>query len=111
MSEVAYHIRFFLVFFVLTSCASSSNLYNTGQIRIGQSFQSICRLFIDVYISSDPCYGEKRFFSDKKLLLVYPNNRSMYFIFSEANNSGTSGKLILMTRSFEEASFFINSLN
>lgn len=111
MSRIAYFTSFFLGILILTSCASSSSLYNTGQIRIGQSFQSICNLFVDVYISSDPCYGEKRFFSNKGLLLVYPNDRSMYFIFSEANSSGTSGKLVLMTSSYEEASFYINSLN
>jgi len=111
MSKIKQLTCFFLVIFILTSCASSSNLYNTGQIRIGQSFQSICNLFVDVYISSDPCYGEKSFFSDKQLLLVYPSDRSMYFIFSEANSPGTSGKLILMTRSLEEATFFISSLN
>tara|TARA_B110000003_G_scaffold101058_1_gene103323 strand:- start:8466 stop:8822 length:357 start_codon:yes stop_codon:yes gene_type:complete len=103
--------------FSLVSCISTNQLVNTEQIKIGMSIETVCNVTVlQTTIIEDPCMGYSKYFKEKKALILYNSNSTSYFVFRNITDSnfrasgGANSKLILITSSFEEASFYINNL-
>ncbi len=106
--------KFILILLLQTliiSCTTNYELYNTGQIPLGIPKKTLCNIMVDTYISNDPCYGKSYYVESSSTLIIYPNDQSMFFVFTNANSSGSNGSLALITRSWDEAMFFANNVN
>ena len=104
---------FFFTSFFLVSCTSTNNLINSEQIYIGMSVSDICTVGLDAFTASwdDPCYGEKEYNSDTKSIIMFPSNKSIFFVFRNVNSKNSKrGNLSLITYSYTEAVFFNNNI-
>ena len=103
--------------FSLVSCVSTNQLVSTEQIKIGMSIETVCNVTVlQTTIIEDPCMGYVKYFKEQKALILYNSNSTSYFVFRNITDSnfrasgGVNSKLILITSSFQEASFYINNL-
>lgn len=104
---------FFIFSLFLFSCTTTQNLVNSEKIYIGMSIRSLCEVGIDALtaIADDPCYGIREYDESSSSLIIYPSNKSVFFVFRNINSKNSNrGSLSLITYSYSEAIFYRETL-
>ncbi len=109
---------------IIFSCYAPSQQYNNKEISIGNSIKSVCKAHSKTLSKrEDPCHGNVQYFEEKKLIMLWNANETLFLVFSNIPSSafnrrgrlnikkvGNNSNLLLITSSGNEAIFFIENL-
>ena len=103
---------------------SFENNQKIEDILIGMTMKSVCKINSDNFRKrEDPCHGYFQYFDDKRVIMLWDINRTLFLVFnnvpSEAINrrdrlnikkTNSDSKLLLATSSGDEAIYFIENI-
>lgn len=103
---------------------SFNNNQKIEDILIGMTMKSVCKINSDNFRKrEDPCHGYFQYFDDKRVIMLWNINRTLFLVFnnvpSEAINrrdrlnikkTNSDSKLLLATSSGDEAIYFIENI-
>ena len=103
---------------------SFDNNQKIEDILIGMTMKSVCKINSDNFRKrEDPCHGYFQYFDDKRVIMLWDINRTLFLVFnnvpSEAINrrdrlnikkTNSDSKLLLATSSGDEAIYFIENI-
>jgi len=103
---------------------SFNNNQKIEDILIGMTMKSVCKINSDNFRKrEDPCHGYFQYFDDKRVIMLWDINRTLFLVFnnvpSEAINrrdrlnirkTDLNSKLLLLTSSGDEAIYFIENI-
>ena len=103
---------------------SFDNNQKIEDILIGMTMKSVCKINSDNFRKrEDPCHGYFQYFDDKRVIMLWDINRTLFLVFnnvpSEAINrrdrlnikkTNSDSMLLLATSSGDEAVYFIENI-
>ena len=109
---------------IIFTTHSYNNNQNIEEIVVGMTLKSVCKINSDNFRKrDDPCHGYFQYYEDKRVIMLWDINRSIFLVFnnvpSEAINrrdrlnikkTDLNSKLLLLTSSGDEAIYFIENI-